>query len=100
MSRRVNEPVVVRSSESTWPNMTGRDCCYGCAHVDPMCSQLDDSTHCVKHGRVTLPWWWCSDYLSRVEAELREAALGALGKPLMSLSEYLDARREVAEIGS
>jgi len=75
MLRQINEPVVVRGSQATWPDMMGRDCCYNCGHVDPMCSQLDDWTRCGKHGRVTAPWWWCSDHLSETEAAMRAEAL-------------------------
>ena len=101
MGRQINEPVVVGSSLETAPNTLSRDCCANCGHIGGKRPDRGDRwVNCIKHGRVTLPWWWCSDYLSEAEATLRVEVLAAVeGKPVMSLEEYLGVRREVSEIG-
>lgn len=68
---KINEPVVVNSSVETAPNTLSRDCCINCAHRDSMASRLDTTIRCVKHRRVTFPWWWCSDYLSEIEEKMQ-----------------------------
>ena len=90
--RQINEPIVVGSSVETYPDVLSRNCCLNCGDRNPK-SQIGDTTiGCVKHHRVTLAWWWCSDYLSDEEKQLREEAYASLDKTPIPLGTYLQRR--------
>lgn len=78
----INEPIIVGSSLETYPDVLSRECCVNCAERAENASVSDKTFRCMKHRRVTFAWWWCSDYLSETEAELRAEALANLGDTL------------------